>query len=230
MRNTTWIAILVCGVGAAFIGGLYVRQLADGSVRHAAERPREAPSHAAVGRDELISTLATQDFDRTISVMNRIKAMRYQGDILPLISEAWQLNLTNMPHVEREFVAHPRIRIEIADVLLQASRNGATGLEPSAYSSYARLNATSTDRDVAIHALLVLGVAGDAVDIPLLADILASENEATFRAAVHAFVQVCGVDDERVARIASRLRSRVLQDHLRQSWREAPELRSHLCK
>jgi hypothetical protein len=190
----------------------------------------EAAVDKSVGRDELVSTLASKDFDRTISLMNRIKRMRYQGDVLPLLSEVWQLNLAAMPDVDKGFVTHPRIRLEVADVLMQASRNGAPNLEPAAYVDYARQHARSKDPDVARQAVLVLGVANDPVDIGLLAEILSVESEATFRAAAIALVRNCAVDEARVSRIADSLRSRELQADLRKSWTDAQGLRRHVCR
>jgi hypothetical protein len=230
MRNATWVLLLLCTAGAAFVGGSYVRRDTETPIQHAAQQADEQHRDAAVGHDELVSTLATRDFDRTILVMNRVKGMRYQADVLPLLSEAWQLNLMNLPRVDRAFLAHPRIRIELADVLLQASRNGAAALQPDEYISYARQNATSSDRDVAREAILVLGVAREPADLPLLTDILNSENEATFRAAAISFVQNCAVDDARITSTADRLRSRALQEYLRELWRGELKFRAQMCK
>jgi hypothetical protein len=230
MKTVAWILLLLCAAGAAFIGGVYVRHDTEQPVQNAAQQPPARPADSAVSRDELVATLLTQDFDRTILMMNRVKGMRYQGDVLPLLAEAWELKLTNLPQVNRAFVAHPRIRIELADVLLQASRNGAAGLQPEEYISYARQNAISNDREVAMQAILVLGVGRDRADLPLLTTILESESESTFQAAAISFVQNCAVDDARITSTADHLRSRARQEQLRQLWRDELKFRAHICK
>ncbi len=206
------------------------RQDTGSSEPQKSELRAETVADKAVGRDELVATLESKDFDRTISLMNRIKRMRYQGDLLPLLNDVWQLNLASMPNVEKAFVAHPRIRLEVADVLMQASRNGAPNLEPAAYRAYARQHATSKDPDVARQAVLVLGLANDPADIALLAEILGAETEAASRAAVISLVRNCAVDEARVMRIAGGLRSRELQADLRKSWTDAQGLRRHVCR
>lgn len=199
------------------------------------EPPRGQPAlevaeDKSVGRDELIAALASKDFDRTIAVMNRVKRMRYQGDVLPLLSDAWAVNLAALPQVDKSFISHPRIRLEIADILLQASRNGAVSLDPTAYSAYARQQAMSKDHDVARQALLVLGVANEPVDVALLAGVLAEEQEATFKAAATSLARNCAIDEARISRIADGLNTKELQEYLRESWRDAQGLRRYSCR
>lgn len=205
------------------------RQDSVGSEPQTSKLHAEIHPDKAVARDELISTLASKDFDHTLSMMNRVKRMRYQGDMLPLLSDVWHLNLTAMPQVDKAFVAHPRIRLEVADVLMQASRNGAMGLEPTAYSAYARQHARSKDADIARQAILVLGVASDPADIALLTDILVEERESTFNAAALSLVRNCAVDERTILVIAEGLRKRALRDYFRKSWEDGQGLRSHVC-
>lgn len=190
----------------------------------------EVTEDKSVGRDELVTVLASKDFDRTIAVMNRVKRMRYQGDVLPLLSDVWAANLAAMPQVDKSFVSHPRVRLEITDVLLQASRNGAIGLEPAAYAAYARQNAMSKDADVARQALLVLGIANDPADVPVLAGVLAEEQEATFRAAATSLARNCVVDEARISRIADGLKKAELKEYLRESWRDVQGVRRYSCR
>jgi len=203
----------------------------NGSKAVVVSDPRGAVvSEDAVSRAELTAVLASRDFDQSIVLINRVKRMRYQGEVLPLLMQVWQLDLSAIPQVDKAFAAHPRIRLEVADVLIQASRNGKVGLQTDAYSGYARQHVSSKDRDVARQAILVLGVANDAADVELLINVLAEENGATFGAAANSFVRNCAVDDARVAQIASHIKNQERGEYLRSSWKDMQALRSHICR
>jgi hypothetical protein len=183
-----------------------------------------------VSREELIESLESKDFDRTVSVMNRIKRMQYQGDLLPLIKDIWEGNFLSVPNVEKTFVEHQRIRIEIADVLLQASlNNSGFKLEPSVYSNYARGLVYSDDATIATQAISVVGIAKDPTDLPLLEKLLKEENTSTYRAAAIAYTENCKVNAAAIDQIASSIKSGEIRSFLRELWSGMQEIRPLSC-
>lgn len=173
----------------------------------------------AVSRDELIAVLETKNFDLTILVMNRVKMTHYKGDLIPLLKNIWAGNLVDIPNINKEFVDHPRIRLEIANVLLQASRNDlGFDLEPNSYNEYARSLVHSKDEDVAIQAISILNIANNPADLPLLKKLVTEENSATFRIAVIAFTNNRAVTQIDVERVAEALKSSEIREYLNKEW------------
>ncbi|MFA6903767.1 MAG: hypothetical protein WC236_11870 [Gallionellaceae bacterium] len=172
----------------------------------------------AVSQDELIAVLETKNFDLTISVMNRVKMTHYKGDLIPLLKNIWAGKLVDIPNINKVFVDHPRIRLEIANVLLQASRNDlGFDLEPNSYNEYARSMVHSKDKDVAIQAISILNIANNPADLFLLKKLVEEENSATFRIAVIAFTNNRAATQIDVERVAEALKSSEIREYLMRS-------------
>lgn len=190
-----------------------------------------SPVSQAVTREELIAALESNSFDRMVSVMNRIKQMNYQGDLIPLLGSIWSGSLAEIPRVDKDFVDHPRIRLEIADVLLQASRNnGGFNLDPGAYAAYARELVNFEDSAVAMEAIIVVGIANEPEDLPLLEKFISEERDATFRAAAIAYAQNCDVGKAALDRVAASIRSEENRTFLNSLWTNFQDTRKSVCR
>lgn len=199
----------------------------NGSPAKSADLPASLVS-TSVSKEELLSAIESEDFDRFIDIANRIKQMRYIGDVVPVLKEAWALDLDSSPPGKGRFLAHPRIRLEIADILLQASKNGVSGLEPKSYGAYAREQINSPDQDVARQAILVLGVLGDPLDVETLARLVRMQGEGTFRAAASSLVRNCAVDQSYISTLSDALNEKN-KEELRDFWLQISGIRKHLC-
>jgi|WetSurMetagenome_2_1015567.scaffolds.fasta_scaffold76813_2 hypothetical protein len=189
------------------------------------------PDRQAVSREELITVLELKDFDRTVLVTNRIKQMEYQGDLIPLLKNIWEGNLADIPRVDKAFVGHPRIRLEIADILLQASRNNrGFNLDPNAYTAYARGLVNSEDSAVAMEAIGVVGIANEPADLPLLEKILTEERNANYRAAAIAYTENCAVNKEALDRVTASIKSEENRSFLNKLWTDFQESRQSVCR
>ena len=49
--------------------------------------------------NELKEALASENLDRIYRILNTVKGMDYQGDILPLIKDFWNLDLESHPSI-----------------------------------------------------------------------------------------------------------------------------------
>jgi len=121
--------------------------------------------------------------------MNDVKGARYAGHLTPIFIDFW--SGTDLHGVDPNFLNHPRIRIEIADVLAQQERNGYQGLDKAAFAQYAQGLMASNDTQVANQAMLVLGIAGSAADMSQLESLAEDIAESRFRAAVIGLVHNC---------------------------------------
>lgn len=194
-------------------------------------RQPDAPntrSPESVGPAEFVRVLTNGNYDETIEVLNRVKRMRHQGEIIPLLQAVWTGQGSQLPTSATEFASSSRVRIELADVLLQASKNGREDLTPGEYVAFARQLVTSSDPGSAAQALLVLGIANEPTDVPVLEGTLAKEAPATFRAAALAYVDSCAVPHSKVIAIASGL-SKENGNYLLEAWETAQERRKWSC-
>lgn len=144
--------------------------------------------------------------------MNDIKGARYAGHLTPIFIDFW--NGTDLHGVDKNFLNHPRIRLEIADVLAQQEKNGYQGLDKIAFTQYARSLISSNDTQVANQAMLVLGIAGSASDMSLLESLAENIAESRFRAAVIALLHNCNTTSALLEKLKASLTETWRKDFL----------------
>jgi hypothetical protein len=182
-------------------------------------------------RDELVSALESKDLDRTLEVIGRIGDMHDEEDVLPVLKKIWNNDLSDLPQVDSAFVNQPIVRMEVAAVLLQTSRDSLSAdLDPHAYISYARKYIASRDTAVVEEALTVLTMAHDPQDAPLFAAVLAQENPATYKAASLAYANNCAVTKDALDQLAKSLKDPDDQAQLYEAWDDAQIDRQRYCK
>jgi hypothetical protein len=154
-----------------------------------------------------------------------------EAHLLPILVDVWDAKFEKYPQASREFASNARIRIEVADVLIQAYRNGALdgrGRERD-IATYARKLSTSHDLDVARQAILVLGVVNDPVDVAFLTSLVQAEAVGTFGAATVSLSRNCATDQLKVKTVATNLRSGTNRDLLLNAWESNQRLRAAIC-
>lgn len=174
--------------------------------------PSHAPAESSVSEARLLDDLRSQDFDRVVRTMNDLKGARYAGHLTPLLVGFW--NGTDLHGIDPDFLNHPRIRIEIADVLAQQEKNGYQGLDKTAFAQYARGLISANDTQVANQAMLVLGIAGSAADMSLLESMAEDIGESRFRAAVIALARNCNTNDQLLEKLKASLKEAWRKDSL----------------
>lgn len=204
----------------------------DDSSSVASRHSKSSPAAEEVSKQELTLVLASGQFEQTIEVMNRIKRMQHQGHLLPILVDVWDARFEKYPQVNREFVSSARVRIEVADVLIQAYRNGALdGRDRERdIATYARKQSTSHDLDVARQAILVLGVVNDPVDVVFFTSLVEAEAAGTFGAATVSLSRNCAADQQKVKTVATSLRSGTNRDLLLNAWESNQRLRAAICE
>lgn len=171
-----------------------------------------AAAPASISEARLLEDLRSQDFDRVVHTMNDVKGARYAGHLMPTLVDLW--NGTDLHGIDKNFLDHPRIRIEIADVLAQQERNGYQGLDKTAFASYARGLISSNDTQVANQAMLVLGIAGSAADMLVLEGMAEDIAESRFRAAAIALARNCNTTDQLLEKLKASLKEAWRKDFL----------------
>lgn len=171
-----------------------------------------APADSNVSEARLLDDLRSQDFDRVVRTMNDVKGARHAGHLTPIFIDFW--NGTDLHGVDKNFLNHPRIRLEIADVLAQQEKNGYQGLDKAAFAQYARGSISSNDTQVANQAMLVLGIAGSASDMSLLESLAENIAESRFRAAVIALLHNCNTTSALLEKLKASLTETWRKDFL----------------
>ncbi|MFN7219942.1 MAG: hypothetical protein ACK5UX_04825 [Burkholderiales bacterium] len=223
--NLCWVTLLM----AAFLSGC-TDSSRDERTPHAAGEARPLSKGIEVSREELSLVLVSGQVAQAIDVMNRIKAMQHQGDLLPALLEVWDGKLDNFPKVNRAFIDSPRIRIEVADILIQAERNGLINGRARELAVYARQLSTSQDVDVARQAILVLGVVNAPEDVAFLTRLIDSESAGTFNVAAVSFSRNCAADASKIKMIATSLKSAENRALLLSVWDSNQLLRAAICE
>lgn len=177
-----------------------------------ASDPSNAPTASSVSEARLLDDLRSQDFDRVVRTMNNVKGARYAGHLTPIFIDFW--NGTDLHGIDSNFLNHPRIRIEIADVLAQQEKNGYQGLDKAAFAQDARGLISSNDTQVANQAMLVLGIAGSAADMSLLESLAENIAESRFRAAVIALLHNCNTTSALLEKLKASLTETWRKDFL----------------
>jgi hypothetical protein len=191
---------------------------------------KQSQKGAEVSLRELAQALASGEVAQTIDMTNRIKAMPYQGALLPALLEIWDAKLDNFPKVSLTFVESPRIRIELADILIQAERNSLINGRAREIAVYARQLSTSPDVDVARQAILVLGVVNVPEDVAFLTGLIGSEAAGTFNSAAISLSRNCAADPSKVKGLATGLKSATNRAFLLSAWDSNQQLRAAICE
>lgn len=166
---------------------------------HIENRPAQISMTAA----ELTKILGGNDYDSSIKALNNVKGMRYSGHLVSTIVKLW--NRVAIDGINKEFISSPRIRIELADILLQLYRNGAKELDAKAYEEYARSLIESPDHDVARQAILVLGIANNPKDKNIFIEIFADKKNPHWRAAGLSLIANCAASYSTIQQISEKV-------------------------
>jgi hypothetical protein len=177
----------------------------------------------SVSEARLLDDLRSQDFDRVIKTMNEVKRVRYSGYLAQTLISLW--DGSNLYGVDRDFVNHPRIRLEIADILAQMEKNGYQKLNNAAFADYARGLVAVGDTHVANQAIRVLGIAGSADDMLLLERMAEDISEHRFRSAILALGLNCNTTSVLIDKLRAKLKEQWRKDFLAEVWDGSSQFR-----
>lgn len=145
-----------------------------------------------VTRDKLIKTLNTGNIDNILDVLNDIKAMQYQGEILPVIKDLWGLKLKKYHLVRPDIVSKDIVRMQFANIIMQAYDNHLLQVNTKSIHKYVKPKLDSSDIDLKNSAILTVMLFDDKTDVPKLVEIAKNHQQyGTFRIAIYALAYMC---------------------------------------
>jgi hypothetical protein len=145
-------------------------------------------------RDALLSDIRSQDVEQVVETLNEIKQEPQQESLLPLVSDLWANRTKAHPELPWTFVGQDRIRLELADILIQAKVNDAPIPEFKDIHAYVRSMLNDKNPELSRKAIVALGLLDDEDDAICIAKIAREENPRTFRAAVLTLSTMCNAN------------------------------------
>jgi hypothetical protein len=140
----------------------------------------------------LLTAIRAQKLDDTIGELNQVKKAQQRGDVLPLLVRLWENDKQKYPDLPWNFVNLDAVRVNIADVLVQAYRNRQVKIDAPAIHKYVVQVATeSKDLQARGTSILVLGVIDDGKDVPLIKNAVLEESESLSTYAIASLGMMC---------------------------------------
>lgn len=144
-----------------------------------------------VNVENLKADLQTRDIDRIVKTLNDVKRMKYQGQILPLLVDLWSNQKAKHSELQWEIINSDIVRVDIANVLLQAQRNSRIQIDDDEiYEFFVRLTGSS-DVQVAQNAILTLALIDESRSVEKILSASNRKNKWTFRASFVALNSMC---------------------------------------
>ena len=130
IRSTTRLLHLVVAalLPLALIGG------SGPALAQSDALPEELPY---VEQAELAAVIKSRNVDQILETLNKVKGMRYQGLILPYVLDLWNLRQDKYPDLPWDVLSFDIVRLDIGNVLAQASRNGRIEVDSDAIHDFA---------------------------------------------------------------------------------------------
>lgn len=144
-----------------------------------------------VNVESLKADIQTRDIDRIVKTLNDVKRMQYQGQILPFLVDLWSNQKAKHPELQWEIINSDIVRVDIANVLLQAQRNGRIQIDDDEFYEFLARLIESSDVQVAQNAILTLSLIDKARSVEKILSASNRKNKWTFRSSFLALTSMC---------------------------------------
>lgn len=155
------------------------------------------PSHSHAPIDSLLAAINSGTLDHVLKATNQIKALLYKGAALNVVYALWREDKAEFPNLRWDVATLPLVRIEFANILLQAWKNGAFSLaegDRAEMHAFLRAVVANTDRDLFLlgNAISTLALLDDPHDVQLILEVTAKHRSSMlFRQAALALLTMC---------------------------------------
>lgn len=139
----------------------------------------------------LFDILKSRNIDKIIETMNDIKKLANEKKILNVVIDLWAKNDEKYPDLPWDIITTDVVRLELADILIQAKKNRVIDLEISSMHTFVSRLIQGDDYRTKLQALLVLPLFNDPRDVPIILDVIKTPGSAWFRAGVRTLAAMC---------------------------------------
>lgn len=173
------------------ISALLVFGLSTGVASGELEK-KPMPELPSIDVAELRLVAGSRDSDRMISAINRAKMVAHiDCDIVPFILGLWRRDKAEFADLPWDFLSTPLIRAELANLLVQARRNGLVEIDPSEFREFLLPYLHDADRRMVGSVLSSLGSLDDPGDVERIAAHIDGGEGRSFKSAVIALARMC---------------------------------------
>jgi|CXWL01.1.fsa_nt_gi hypothetical protein len=144
-----------------------------------------------INMENLKADLQTRDIDRIGKTLNDVKQMKYQGQILPFLVDLWSNQKAKYPELQWEIINSDIVRVDIANVFLQAQRNGRIQINDDELYEFLEKLLGSSDLQVAQNAILTLSLIDEPRSVEKILSAANRKNKWTFRSSFVALTSMC---------------------------------------
>ena len=144
-----------------------------------------------INMENLKADLQTRDIDRIGKTLNDVKQMKYQGQILPFLVDLWSNQKAKYPELQWEIINSDIVRVDIANVFLQAQRNGRIQINDDELYEFLEKLLGSSDLQVAQNAILTLFLIDEPRSVEKILSAANRKNKWTFRSSFVALTSMC---------------------------------------
>jgi len=141
--------------------------------------------------EELAGVLKTKNIDQILEKLNVVKAMRYQGEMLPFVEDLWTGKSDRHPELPWNIVSLPIVKVELANILLQAERNGRIKTDRERIYRFVEPLVDSADVQLSQAAIFTLSLLDQERAVKSILGIAEREDKGTFRMAVVSLSWMC---------------------------------------
>ena len=175
----------------ALFGAIFPFALFVGIGSHRAEGDAPEGGSPYVEQADLAAVIKSRNVDQILETLNKVKVMSYQGQILPYVLDLWNLRRDKYADLPWDVVSLDIVRLDIGNVLAQASRNGRIEVDSDAIHDFAYRLVRSADVDVASEAVWTLEIFDRSEDVAEIKSIALTAHGELFHAAVISLARMC---------------------------------------
>jgi hypothetical protein len=151
----------------------------------------ESQQIRAISVSELKQIISSEDEMEIVRAMNRVKQNQESHELMVFIMKLWANDKQEHPDLPWRVINSEIVRIELANVLVQASNNGLIKVDREAIRKYAMQVISGTDQLARATAINTLGLIRNSADLELIKNIALEEDARTFWAAIIALSASC---------------------------------------
>ncbi len=175
----------------ALFGAIAPFALFVGSGSNSAEGDAPEGGSPYVEQADLAAVIKSRNVDQILETLNNVKVMRYQGQILPYVLDLWNLRQDKYADLPWDVLSLDIVRLDIGNVLAQASRNGRIEVDSDAIHDFAYRLIRSADVDVASDALWTVAIFDRSQDVAEIKSIALTRRGRPFHVAVISLTDMC---------------------------------------
>ncbi len=141
--------------------------------------------------EELRKILQQRDASLLAESLNKAKRLGVSRDGLQLLEQVWSGDQSQYADLHWPTITDPQVRLNLVDILVQASKNGEIEREPAGMHDFVRNIVSTGSPQLVSQAAITLSTFDRDDDVPALEQVALRRDSRTFRSTVIALSRMC---------------------------------------